>query len=82
MVLQEMKRVTKKGGILLIVDYMEPRKHPLAQFMHPLISLYETPNYKPFITRGLTALLKTVKLNMERETHFFGLFQIVVVQNT
>ena len=80
-VLKEMKRVTKENGMILIVDYMEPRKHPVARISHLLVSLYETPDYKPFIKRGLDTILSEVDLRVERATNFCGLFQIVSVKN-
>lgn len=80
-VLQELKRVTKKNGEILIVDYMEPKKHIVAKFTYPLIKLYETPMYRPFIERGLENILKHVALSIFRKTNFFGFFQVVVVKN-
>ena len=81
LVLEEMKRVTKKDGTILIIDYNEPKKHLLARLTHPLIRLYETPMYIPFIKRGLEKLLKKVGLKINRETNFLGLFQILLVKN-
>lgn len=79
--LKEMKRVTRKNGEILIVDYMEPKKHWMAKLTYPLIRLYETHNYVPFIERGLDAILKEVDLKIARYTDFLGLFQIAVVRN-
>lgn len=81
MVLKEMKRVTKNGGKILIIDYNEPRKHIVAKLAHPIIKLYEMPNYKPFINRGLEAILLEVGLRAHKETNWLGLFQIVLVLN-
>lgn len=81
LVLKEMKRVTKKGGEILIVDYMEPRKHFIAKFSHRIVSLYETINYKPFIKRGLDAILSEVGLKIDKSTNFLGIFQINLVLN-
>lgn len=81
LVLKEMKRVTMKNGKILIIDYMEPRKHWMAKIFHPFISLYETSHYVPFIKRGLGKILSEVSLNSEKETHFLGLAQIVLVRN-
>ena len=79
--LKEMKRVTKKNGEMLIVDYMEPRKHWIAKVSHPIILLYETPNYAPFIQRGLDTLLDKVGLKIKKTTNFLGLVQINIVLN-
>jgi len=81
-VLQEMKRVTKKDGSILIVDYVEPKKHKVARFTHPLISLYETKNYKPFIKRGIETYLKEVGLKVVREGNFLGVWQMLMLKNS
>ena len=81
LVLKEMKRVTKKYGPILIVEYNEPKKHLIARLTHLFILLYETPNYVPFIKRGLENLLKEVGLKIDQETNFLGLFQILLVKN-
>lgn len=57
LVIKEIKRVVKNKGPILIVDYMEPKKHWVATLSHHLIKLYETHNYNPFIQRGLDELL-------------------------
>ena len=81
LVLKEMKRVTKNNGKILIVDYMEPRKHLVARFSHQIVSLYETVNYKPFIERGLETILKEVGLKIDKSTNFLGAVQINLITN-
>lgn len=81
LVLEEMKRVIKKGGKILIVDYMEPKKHFVAKFFHPIVSLCETVNYKPFIERGLDAILEETDLKINQSANFLGMFQVVIAQN-
>lgn len=78
-VLKEMKRVIKKGGQILIVDYMNPRKHVVAKFTHPLICLYETRNYKPFIERGLETYIKDAGLKVLKETDYIGVWEFVLL---
>lgn len=80
-VLKEIKRVTRSEGKILIVDYMEPKKHIVARFFHPIISLYETKNYKPFIEKGLNSILNEVGLKIGKLSNFLGLFQINLVVN-
>lgn len=80
-VLKEMERVTKKNGKILIVDYNEPRNHWAAKIIFPLINIYETKNWRPFIERGLKNLLKQVGLKTDSKTDFFGIAQIVVAKN-
>lgn len=80
-VLSEIKRVVKRNGPILIVDYMEPRKHAVAWMLHPLIKLYETPNYGHFVKRGLERYLRQVDLKINRFTDFCGIVQIALVSN-
>ncbi len=80
-VLKEIKRVTKRGGKILIVDYNEPKKHKAAKLAFPLINFYETKNWRPFIERGLESLLNDVGLEVKKETNFLGLVQIAIVEN-
>jgi ubiquinone/menaquinone biosynthesis C-methylase UbiE len=79
-VLQEMKRVTKKNGEIMIVDYMEPKKHPVAKFTHPLISLYETKNYRPFIKRGLNSYIEKIGLSITKEGNYLGVWQMLILK--
>jgi len=81
LVLKEMKRVTKNGGKILIVDYMEPRKHFIAKLSHRIANLYETVNYKPFIDKGLDTILGKVGIKIDKSTNFLGIFQINLVRN-
>jgi ubiquinone/menaquinone biosynthesis C-methylase UbiE len=79
-VLKEMKRVTKDTGYLLVVDYMEPKKHKVAIFTHPLISLYETKNYKPFIEKGIKLYIKDIGLEVVREGNYLGVWQMLLLK--
>ena len=81
-VLTEIKRVVKKGGQIMIVDYMEPKKHVVGRLTHPLIKLYETPHYGLFIQKGLERYLQQVNLKINLFTHFLGIVQIAQVINT
>jgi len=79
-VLQEMKRVTKVSGQILIVDYMEPKKHKVARFTYPLISLYETKNYKPFIKTGIETYINEVGLKVINEGNYLGIWQMLFLK--
>lgn len=79
-VLNEMKRVIKKNGKILIMDYMNPRKHIVAKFTHPLISLYETKNYKPFIERGLETYINNTDLKVVEETTYLGVWELILLE--
>lgn len=80
-VLQEMKRVVRKRGPVLIVDYMEPKKHWVAKLLYPFIRFYETKNFDPFITQGLDEFLNKVGLKINKFTHKWGIAQIAIVIN-
>ena len=80
-VLSEMKRVVKMGGLILVVDYMEPKKHVVGWLAHPLIKLYETPHYDLFVKKGLERYLQQVNLRINRFTHYLGIVQIALVAN-
>ncbi len=79
-VLKEMTRVTKKGGHILIVDYMEPSLHLVAKFTHPLISLYETKNYLPFIKNGIDSYLKKTGLKVTKRGNYLGIWQMLLIK--
>lgn len=80
-VLNEMKRMVKRDGVILIVDYNEPRKHFASVVAHQFIKLYETPNYIPFIKKGLARILREVGLSVYRESNWMGIVQIVLIAN-
>lgn len=78
-VLEEMKRVTKKDGRILIVDYMEPKKHIVAKFTHLLVSLYETKYYQSFIRKGMSTYIRQSKLKIIKEGNYLGVWQLIVL---
>ena len=80
--LNEMRRVTKVGGIILVVDYSEPSMGTVSRMFHEFVKLYESPNYLPFIQLGLAKLLEKVGLGVQIKTDFFGLAQILRVVNS
>jgi ubiquinone/menaquinone biosynthesis C-methylase UbiE len=79
-VLREMKRVTKKKGKMMIVDYMEPKKHSVAKFTHPFISLYETKNYRPFISKGINSYIEKLGLRIAKQGNFIGIWQMLILE--
>ncbi|MBI5614351.1 methyltransferase domain-containing protein [Candidatus Gottesmanbacteria bacterium] len=80
-VLKEMRRVTKRGGSILVADHLEPSSHWFAQLFHPIIRKYETPNYVPFTHIGLTNILRKAGLHMSEKRCWFGLFQYTIAIN-
>jgi len=79
-VLKEMKRVIKKAGIILIVDYMNPRKHKVAIFTHPLISLYELKTINRY-WEGIRTYIDNTELKIVKESNFLGVWEFVLWRN-
>jgi ubiquinone/menaquinone biosynthesis C-methylase UbiE len=80
-VLEEMKRVTKSDGQILVVDYNEPKNHLAAKFFSPLIRATESVHWSSFVARGLRGLLHEVNLSVAKHTTYLGVVQIVVARN-
>ncbi len=77
-VLQEMVRVTKPGGIIVIVDYDLPRNKIGRALIYRLISLYEGQYYKQFIVSDLNLLLRKTSVEaIERVSVLFGAGRIL-----
>ncbi len=77
-VLQEMVRVTKPGGIIVIVDYDLPRNKIGRALIYRLISLYEGEYYKQFIVSDLNSLLRKASVEIiERDSALFGAARIL-----
>ena len=77
-VLQEMVRVTKPGGIIVIVDYDLPRNKIGRALIYRLISLYEGEYYKQFIESDLNSLLRKTSVEViERVSVLFGAGRIL-----
>jgi phosphatidylethanolamine/phosphatidyl-N-methylethanolamine N-methyltransferase len=57
-VIQQMRRVTKPNGAVIIVDYDLPDNKLGRAFMYRLIALYESEYYRQFIASDLDTLLK------------------------
>ncbi len=80
-VLQEIKRITKRNGRIVVIDHLEPTSYWFAKIAHPFIRAGETPNYVPFVTVGLENILKQAGLSITKRQYWRGLFQIAIVQN-
>jgi ubiquinone/menaquinone biosynthesis C-methylase UbiE len=77
-ILSEAKRIIKDFGTIYIVDYEEPRHNFIAKILHYVALIYESPNYKPFIRRGLEGYLKPTGLALsKKENIVFGALQLV-----
>lgn len=75
-VLSEMRRVAKKDGFILAVDYLEPSNHWIARLIHPILKKYETPNFRSFIDTGFVNILKKANISLSKRVYYLGSFQI------
>jgi demethylmenaquinone methyltransferase/2-methoxy-6-polyprenyl-1,4-benzoquinol methylase len=77
-VLQEMVRITKPDGIMVIVDYDLPHNKIGRALIYRLITLYEGEYYKQFIASDLDSLLRKTRVEvMERVSVLFGAGRIL-----
>lgn len=67
-VLQEMVRVTKLNGVIMIVDYDLPCNELSKALIYRLINLYEGKYYRQFITSDLETMLRKTGISI-REKH-------------
>lgn len=79
--LQEMKRVTKPGGRIVIMDY-HPPKNPLWRGVaNGLITMYEELNYREFIKKDLKTYLESQGFKVtKQQTLLLNLAQLVVCE--
>jgi demethylmenaquinone methyltransferase/2-methoxy-6-polyprenyl-1,4-benzoquinol methylase len=77
-VLQEMARVTKPGGVIMIVDYDLPQNKISRALIYRFITLYEGEYYKQFIGSDLDTLLHKTGIEIcERVPILFGAGRIL-----
>jgi demethylmenaquinone methyltransferase/2-methoxy-6-polyprenyl-1,4-benzoquinol methylase len=77
-VLQEMARVTKPNGIIIVVDYDLPPNKISRALMYRLVTLYEAEYYKQFIVSDLDSLLKKAGVEViETVSILFGAGRIL-----
>lgn len=81
LVLNEIKRVVKPNGHIMIIDYREPQQGLRAYLLHVLVRKLETPMYQDFIRRGLNNHLETIRLKPFRQEVVWGGIQIKVCKN-
>lgn len=81
-VLMEMRRVTKPGGKIVIVDYDVPRNSFSAFLGRAVAKTWETKYYDHFLKVGLQHYLDAAQLSMEEKENFmFGNIQKVICLN-
>jgi len=77
-VLEEMARVTRPNGIILVVDYDLPHSRIGRGLIYRLVTLYESEFYKQFISSDLDALLGEVGLEVVgKHSLLFGAARIL-----
>jgi ubiquinone/menaquinone biosynthesis C-methylase UbiE len=83
-VLEEMKRVTRRGGKIIIADYNCHSTHmTTAKLSHRLSKLFESKYYSEFMKRGILHYLKKKGLaEYTANAKYRGIVQIVCCQNT
>ncbi len=71
--LNEMVRVTKQNGGIVIVDYALPNNKMGSALIYRLITLYESEYYKQFITSDLETLLRKAGIGITaKQSVLFG----------
>ncbi|MBE9482087.1 MAG: class I SAM-dependent methyltransferase [Chloroflexi bacterium] len=65
---EEMARVTKPEGIIVIVDYALPKNKIGRLLIYHLSKSYETKYYPEFIDSDLKTLLRKYRIKIEKET--------------
>ncbi len=81
-VLKEMKRVTKNGGQIIIVDYNEPSNF-VTRFFLGLSRLWETKYYWHFIQTGLKKYLRAAEVGAHsKKAYLLRNVQLVQITNT
>jgi len=82
-VLQEMKRVTKKHGRILVADYATPTDGFLAEIERPISNLFESKYFESFMKTGLNPYLQRAKLVVKKRIILLtGIAQLVICKNS
>lgn len=76
-VLSEMLRVTKKSGIITVVDYILPKSKLQKILIYNIIKLYESKYYPDFIKSDFHKLIKESGIKIHKEISV--LFGTVVI---
>ena len=82
-VLQEMKRVTKEGSDIVIIEYHKPQ-NPLWDFItYKVAKLWESKYFDHFVGAGLSWYLDKAYLqSTTKKTFLLGVIQMVTCHNT
>lgn len=74
-ILKEMNRVVKGDGVIWIIDYHAPLDNLGAKVLFSVARLFESPNYFPFVKRGLDAYIESIGLQLLERSSFLGAVQ-------
>ncbi|GAA3627258.1 class I SAM-dependent methyltransferase [Flavivirga jejuensis] len=75
--LREMKRVAKKGGRVMFIDYCKP-KRGIGVLIYKSLTKFETPLYKKFLQTDFDITLEKVGLKkVKHEKLLFGTMQMI-----
>lgn len=66
-VLGEMVRVTKRKGVIVIVDYALPANNIGKFFIYPVVKSYESKYYPEFVNSNFSDLLRKLGIRIEKE---------------
>ena len=79
--LDEMRRVTKKGGKIIIADVEKPSTL-VSKLIINIPRIYESIHYVPFYSKGPNYFLNKAGLKIiKEEKKFFGSVKIIVCEN-
>lgn len=77
--MQEMKRVTKKDGKILVLDYAVKDKRFASKVFHYFAPAWESRHYHDYIAKGLRAFMPAEDLKKARRTrHAFGVLELYI----
>lgn len=77
-VLREMARLTKRNGVIVIVDYDLPDNRVSRALIYRFVTLYEGEYYKKFIASNVDGLLEKVGIRItEKRSVLFGAGRII-----
>ena len=81
-VIQEMKRVTKSGGKIIIADYQKRSNQIARKLIYSITKIWESRYYEDFLDKGLYYyLVRESIIPYDRECYVFGEVETVFAHN-
>lgn len=82
-VVREMARVTKPGGVAVVVDYGLPRNRVASWLAYHIVKLYERDHYATFVRSDVAGLIESAGLRVSDDRLVLGgLARIMVGRRT